>query len=619
MPDPLKTPMPRGGRRAALVCGAALVAAIGAVYWRGLPGGFVYDDLAAILGNPTLRRLATAFTPPAGTTVAGRPLVNLSLALNYLVSGTRPWSYHAFNIAIHAAAALILFGLVRRTPGAPSGGSWPAQRMGVAFAVALLWALHPLQTESVAYVVQRAESLAGLCYLATLYSALRFAQSGRAGWAALAVAACFLGMGAKETMVTAPLAVFLFDRTFLAGSFREAWRRRRGLYLALAACWLPLAFLVRSTGGRGGTAGFGSGVPWWDYLLAQFRAIGHYLRLSAWPAPLIGDYGRVLAPDPLGTLVGALVVLALVAGTLILARQQRPAAFLGAWFLLVLAPSSSFVPVSTEIIAEHRMYLALASVVVAVVLGLDRLLGRRRALFAASIGLLALCSGIASARRVEVYRSPLAFWSDVAQKNPGNAGAWNNLGLVLAGQGDLGGAAEDYRRALALAPAYADAHANLGVALAATGNPGEAAENFGAALRYHPEDASLHLNLGRALAALGRRRHPSGSFARPPGSIRAGRRPGTRSAARWPTPGTCPRRRRPMPRPCACGPTLPTPGSTTAMCSPSWGGRPRRSASSGRPSASSRTRRTSTTISAACWPGWAGWRRPGRSLRRPCG
>ncbi len=498
--------MPRGGRRAALVCGAVVVAAVAAVYWRGLSGGFVFDDLDAIPGNPSIRHLATALAPPTGTTVSGRPVLNLSLALNFLVSGTRPWSYHALNIVIHAAAALILFGIVGRTLAiAPEAASTPGKRLAVAFAAALLWALHPLQTESVAYVVQRAESLAGLFYLATLFAVLRIAQSGRTGWAAAAVAACLLGMGTKETMVTAPLVVLVFDRTFLASSFREAWRRRGGLYLALAACWLPLAFLVLSTGGRGGTAGYGAGVPWWEYLLAQFRAIGHYLRLAVWPAPLVGDYGRVLAPDPLGMAVGALVVLALVAGTLILARKRRPAAFLGAWFLLVLAPSSSIVPVSTEIIAEHRMYLPLASVVLAVVLGLDRWLGRRRALFGAAIGLLALSAGIASARRVGVYGSPFAFWSDVVLKNPGNAGAWNNLGLVLAGQGDLRGASEDYRRALALAPAFADAHANLGVALAATGNPAEAAENIRAALRYRPEDASLHLNLGRALAALGRR------------------------------------------------------------------------------------------------------------------
>ncbi len=505
--------MPRGGRRAALWCGAAIVGAVAAVYGRGLRGGFVYDDLDAIPGNASLRHLVTAFAPPMGTTVSGRPVLNLSLALNYLVSGTRPWSYHLFNMAIHAAAALVLFGVARRTLAIASDPSQPARKhRALALAVALLWALHPLQTESVAYVVQRAESLMGLFYLVTLYAALRCAQSGRTGWAAAAAAACLLGMGTKETMVTAPLVVLVFDRTFLAGSFREAWRRRSGLYVALAACWVPLAYLVLLTGGRGGTAGFGAGVPWWEYLLAQFRAIAHYLRLAVWPDPLVGDYGRVLAPDPLGVAVGTLVVLALVGATVLLARKKHPGAFLGAWFLLVLAPSSSIVPVSTEIIAEHRMYLPLASVVVVVVLGLDRWLGHRPALLGAAVGLLALFAGIASARRVEVYRSASAFWSDVVQKRPGNAGAWNNPGLVLAGQGDLGGAAEDYRRALALAPAYADAHANLGVALAATGNPGEAAENFRAALRFRPGDASLHLNLGRALAALGRPMAAGGEF-----------------------------------------------------------------------------------------------------------
>src|SRR6185369_8786768 len=105
----------------------------------------------------------------AGTTVSGRPLVNLSLALNYAISGSNVWSYHALNILIHLAAGLVLFGLVRRTLSTFNFQASTAS----ACAVALLWTLHPLQTESVTYVVQRAESLMGLCYLLTLYGFIR--------------------------------------------------------------------------------------------------------------------------------------------------------------------------------------------------------------------------------------------------------------------------------------------------------------------------------------------------------------------------------------------------------------------------------------------------------------
>ena len=193
--------------------------------------------------------------PSHGETVSGRPVLNLSLALNYAVSGCDVRGYHVTNLAIHLAAALLLFGIVRRTLPRfrGCGGGQQLARLQLAtplaLAIALLWAVHPLQTESVTYIVQRAESLMGLFYLLTLYCFLRGAGSARAiFWYAGSVLACLLGMATKEVMVSAPLVVLLYDRTFLAGSFREAWRRRWAYYLALAATWLLLAWLVAQTG-----------------------------------------------------------------------------------------------------------------------------------------------------------------------------------------------------------------------------------------------------------------------------------------------------------------------------------------------------------------------------------
>src|SRR6185312_11084012 len=175
-----------------------------------------------------------------------RPVLNLSLAVNYAISGPDPWSYHALNLAIHVGAALCLFGLIRRTAG-------PAL---LAFAVALLWAVHPLQSEAVMYIVQRAESMMALFYLLTMYGFVRGLQGvHRTAWLAVSWTACLLGMGTKEVMVSAPVIVFLYDRTFAAGTFAEAWRLRKRYYLALAATWIPLlAFVARTGGNRGGTS-----------------------------------------------------------------------------------------------------------------------------------------------------------------------------------------------------------------------------------------------------------------------------------------------------------------------------------------------------------------------------
>jgi tetratricopeptide (TPR) repeat protein len=488
-------------RTAVLWCGAGLVAATLAAYGRGLGGSFLYDDVDSVLANPTIRHLASALRPPPGLTVSGRPVLNLSFALNYAVSGTAVWSYHVLNLAIHAGAALLLFGIARRTAALrPEASAPPGRALAVAFAVALLWAVHPLQTESVAYVVQRAESLMGFFYLLALYAFIRSTAAGARGraWAALAVGACFLGMGTKEAMATAPLVILLYDRAFVSGSFRAAWQRRRALYVSLGASWIPLAFLVAGTGGRGGTAGFASGVPWWAYLLTQFKAVALYLKLSVWPHPLVGDYGRILEGRALVVAACAALVAALLVATARLLARNSPFGFIGAWFFVILAPTSSIVPVSTEIIAEHRMYLPLAAVVALAVLSLDAVVARRP--FLVAVGLVAVGFGFMTSRRAEVYRSPLAFWTDVVLKVPENAGAWNNLGNLRADRGDPSGAIGDYRRALAIAPAYAYAHYNLGKALVATGRVEEGIAHYGDALRFRPEDPAIHFNLGNALA-----------------------------------------------------------------------------------------------------------------------
>jgi tetratricopeptide (TPR) repeat protein len=487
--------------QAGLLFCAGIVTATAAAYCRDLGGPFLYDDVDSILGNATLRHLSSALHPPPGLTVSGRPVLNLSFALNYAVSGTAVWSYHVLNMAIHACGALLLFGIIRRTLASLAPERRRAVRpAAIAFAVALLWALHPLQTESVAYVVQRAESLMGLFYLLTLYAFVRFAGGGpgAGAWAALSVGACLLGMGTKEVMATAPLMILLYDRTFVAGSFRGAWRARKGLFIAYAACWLPLACLVRATAGRGGSAGFGSGVPWWAYMLTQFSAVAHYLRLSLWPRPLVGDYGRILAGNPIEVALCAALLLALAGATWALVRRNAPLGFVGAWFFLILAPSSTVIPISTEIMAEHRMYLSLAAVLMLLVLALARIPGRGS--FAVSVGVLALVYGFVTVRRFAVYENSFAFWSDVAGKVPGNAGAWNNLGIILAGQGDQAGAIEHYHRALAVAPTYAYAHYNLGNSLMETGRAAEAAEQYRQALQFRPDDPSIHFNLGNALA-----------------------------------------------------------------------------------------------------------------------
>ena len=532
-----------------------------AVYGNSLAGPFVFDDLKAIGDNRTIHRLWPIWEvlspPPNGETVSGRPLLNLSLAINYALSGLKVWSYHVTNLLIHIAAALLLFGILRRTFLLPA----LRERFGqaatpLALASALLWLVHPLQTESVTYIVQRAESLAGLFYLLTLYGVIRgagtvpfFAQGtvpffasenptlpnsvvGEKGdcppsprdhwsrlyiWYAAAVAACLLGAACKEILVTAPLIVLLYDRTLLAGSFAEAWRRRWGLYVGLAATWVLLAYLLFSTGLIGRREEMGTPDPW-TYAVSQPSVILHYLWLSVWPRPLCFDYGWPVASTLGEILPGAMAIAALLAATIWGLLGRRVWGFLGAWFLLILLPTSSILPLS-QLACEHRMYLSLAAVTLLAVAGgyafCDQWLprptvpGRGAVVVRWAAPLLAwaavlLALGYGTVVRNADYQTTIGIWQDTVNKRPNDASAYNNLGNALARCGRFSEAMQHFQHALRLKPNFARAHDNLGNALFSLGKINEAIEHYHQALQLAPNSAAAHSNLGVALVAVGK-------------------------------------------------------------------------------------------------------------------
>jgi tetratricopeptide (TPR) repeat protein len=503
-----------------LAGGAVLAAGAIAVYCQTFSVPLIFDDRTAIAGNLTIRHWSTALWPPPGTTASGRPMLNLSLAINHAISGTAVWSYHALNLVIHILAGLTLFGIVRRTLVRRTG----AAASFIAFSSALLWTLHPLQTESVTYIVQRAESLMGLFYLLTVYCFIRGIcaeradaggpPAGRASWVwyALSIAACLLGMATKEVMVSAPLIVLLYDRIFVAGSFREAWRRRWKLHVALAATWLLLGGLVASTGwNRGGASGFDVGITPWAYWLTQFEAVTRYLWLSVWPHPLVFEYGASWVNHPTEVARYALVVMVLAVLVLV-ALWRRPAlGFLGAWFFVILAPSS-VIPGRIQMIVEHRMYLPLAAVMTLAAMGIHA--AARRQSWAV-LAMLALALGLLTVRRNEDYRSELAIWSDTVAKRPNNERAHTNLGVALSRiPGRLDDAIAQYEEALRLQPDSAEAHTNLGVAWSQMpGRFHDAIAQYEEALRLQPDSAEAHTNLGVALSQMpGRLNDAIGQF-----------------------------------------------------------------------------------------------------------
>ncbi|WP_161554922.1 tetratricopeptide repeat protein [Ereboglobus luteus] len=486
----------------------ALVLATAAAYHNSFSGEFLFDDIWSIPRNESIRQLSTAFSPPSafGETVSGRPLLNFSFAINYKISGKEVWSYHLGNLLIHVAAGLSLFGLARRTLLRPVlrayfGGD--ASTL-VAFVIAALWLLHPLQTESVTYIVQRAESLMALFYILTLYCFVRGVDSAgaRTFWLALSVAACLLGMASKEVMVSAPLMVFLYDRTFVAGSFREAWKRRKIYHVLLASTLLLLGWLVWRAGGRGGTAGFGTETTVWTYALTQIKAIPHYLRLVVWPRGQVFDYGSGVITRVSSVWPQALLLVALVGATVWALIRKPMFGFLGFLFFAVLAPSSSVIPVATQTMAEHRMYLPLAAVVSVIVVAMWLLAGRRSQwLLVAAAAVLA----VATFQRNTVYGDQLGLWRDVVARVPGNARAHNNLGNLYAEENMAEQALIHCRRAIELDPNFAQAYNNYGYALSKLDRYQEALAYYDKALGFREHGFEVTLaNRGYSLFCLGR-------------------------------------------------------------------------------------------------------------------
>ncbi len=529
---------------AALLAFATLV-----TYANSLGGAFVFDDIGSLVNNPTLREWRTALFPPGGgLTVSGRPLLNASFTLSHHLGGGAAWGHHVLNLAIHLGAGLALFGFVRRTLLLPRlAPRYGAHATSLAGLVALLWTLHPLQTESVTYLVQRAESQMGLLALLACYAYVRGAapalgastssprdQRRASGWLSLSVLACLLGIGTKEVTVAVPLLVLLHDRAFLAGTVAAALRTRRTYYLCLFGTWLPLAALVWQGGSRGGTSGFNVGITPLDYWLTQFEAIARYVSLIVWPQPLVFEYGTFWVRSLAHVWPAALLVTPLVLGTL-WALWRRPwLGFIGGWFFALLAPTS-LMPGTLQMIVEHRLYLSLAAALILAVLALHALLPR----LALPLGLaIASAFAVQTAARNTDYRTDLRLWAHTVAARPANHRAhlyyanalvlagrpaeavahyrtatnltptdpepWANLSLALGQTGDFPAAITAAETALRLNPRLTSALGNLGLALVQSRRPAEALPHLEAALRLTPESPEVHNTLGVALIQLQR-------------------------------------------------------------------------------------------------------------------
>lgn len=468
------------------MCAALILAAAGTAYHNSLSGPFIFDDKYWIGDNPTIRRLWPLTGPlfsARAISYGARPTVALTLAIDYAMSRTDVWAYHATNVALHALTALALFGVIRRTLRLPSLNSrFGASATVIALCSTLIWIVHPLQTAAVTYVIQRAEILVSLFYLLILYGLVRGSTAADERrktsllWYAGAVASAFLGAATKEVIVTAPMVALLYDRAFLSSSWRAVVGKRWLFYLTLAASWGVVAWVLIATRFHANSAGFVvNGFTWWSYLLTQPGVIFHYLKMTVWPTELALDYGWPAAQGVGDVWLAGSLVLALLAATVWAILEHPQLGFLPAAFFLILAPTSSFVPI-LDACFDHRMYLALAPLVVGFVLIGFSIVARWRvrrvtsgwtssfALAwspAAAVAILCVALAAVTIARNEDFRTEEGIWRDTVQKRPLNARAHNGLGDALKDQGQQEAAIAEYERALEIKPDFVEAYQSL--------------------------------------------------------------------------------------------------------------------------------------------------------------
>lgn len=487
-------------------------------YHSALNGQFVFDDTPTVEDNRSLETIGgfwDAAFGPKHSPISNRPVVCFTFALNYAFGGLNPFGYHLFNLLIHAFNSALLVLVLRRALLTPNLGEsfTPGQALGIATAIATVWAVHPLATEAVTYVTQRTTLVMSTFILLTLYGTLRSATDVERPrfWQWFAVASCGLAMMSKEEVVALPILIVLFDRAYLFDSFAAAWARRSTFYLTLAATWLLLIACVVA-GPTNPTVGYNTipKVSAWEWLMTEAPVLVRYLRLTFWPHPLIVAYDWPFVKDLADVLGYGLLILVLLAGTVALWFRKPQWAWLGAMFFLLLAPTSSIMPIVSEPVAERRMYLPMLATLIPALLGLYWL-GEKlgRAMFGPTprsvswlivpVAVLVVVESFASADRAQVYNDEMSVWSDAYRKNELTNKSFM-AGSILMGYAKPWLDLKNYDQAIPLLErSYAcesptiDVIVNLAAAYADVGRLPEAEAKYNEALQIDKQQMNANL------------------------------------------------------------------------------------------------------------------------------
>ena len=486
------------------------------IYADTLTTPFIFDDIVHIRDNPHIRvtslslknLIRAAFQSPESS----RPVANISFALNYYFNGFNLVGFHLVNIIIHLAGGFFLYLFSKATLKTPGLRCRSGKYGWIPFFTAFIWMVHPLQTQSVAYLVQRMNSLAAMFYILSmlLYVTFRLDTDTRGKWLPFAgcVFAGILAVGTKQISATLPVLIILYEWYF----FQELslkWVRRHFLILSVILLFLIIISLIYLDFDP--AVRILSAYKYRDFtliqrVLTQFRVVILYLGLMLWPLPsrLNLDHDFVLSytlTDPVTTLISMVTITALIALAILTAKREPLLSYGIFWFFGNLAIESSVI--GLELVFEHRNYLPSMFLILAMVSLVFRYVKPTW------IGIVSLCVvgtlfTVWTFERNRVWMDELSLYRDCVEKSPAKARPHNNFGAILLRRGRLPEAIGEFQTALRIKPDYADAHYNLGNAMVKQGSLTKGIYHFSEALDRQPGNVKTLNNLAATLVLLER-------------------------------------------------------------------------------------------------------------------
>lgn len=504
-------------RDSKILPGLLLAAMTFIAYANSLPNGFHFDDYHAIVQNPAIRDLShipSYFTDPSTWTMSTRrdwrPVVQISYAINYFISGLNPAGFRLFNLLFHTGTALFILLIFSKIFRLSSADRSPSSKSinWLALFPAGLFAVHTVNTEAVNYIWVRSSLLASFFYLLAFYCFLRGPFSGQKKplglWHAAGVASFSLGLASKAIAITLPLTLIFYELLFLNPEWRnpfrlyrqEPWRLKKYIpmalvcfaYIVLRIVLLPRSMTILVTARE---------VTPSTYLLTQFRAWVYYLRLFLWPDPLIVDYpgfgwSRSLWDYRVLLSIG---LIALILSFAWRCRKSEPImAFFTFWFFIALLPEASIIPLSDPV-NGYRPYLANAGLSIVAAMGILKATewsgrkinwARGGILYTLVAGIILSLLTVATVKRNRVWRNEFTLWSDVLKKDPTNARAYMSLGLYSLKGGNYQEAQELLEKAVQLSPNNAFAYILRGYFNALFERNTRASEDFTQAIKLEP-------------------------------------------------------------------------------------------------------------------------------------